>query len=255
MKKAISYTLIFIGIQIIGGAVITNLWSLIAGNSDKTAAMLITTTGVIGLLTIVIFLWTRYAEVSPTWLRTRPWTVLSWSVIAALGALIPSAWIQEQMPELPNIAEQEFGTIMGTPWGYLVIGLLAPLSEEIVLRGAILKELLKSEKLSTWTAIALSALFFALVHMNPAQMPHAFLIGLLLGWMYYRTGSILPGVAYHWANNSVAYVMYALYPDPDMKLIDIFKGSEQHVYVALGFSLLILLPALYQLHLWMRRAE
>lgn len=255
MKKAISYTLIFIGIQIIGGAVITNLWSLIAGNSDKTAAMLITTTGVIGLLTIVIFLWTRYAEVSPTWLRTRPWTVLSWSVIAALGALIPSAWIQEQMPELPNIAEQEFGTIMGTPWGYLVIGLLAPLSEEIVLRGAILKELLKSEKLSTWTAIAISALFFALVHMNPAQMPHAFLIGLLLGWMYYRTGSILPGVAYHWANNSVAYVMYALYPDPDMKLIDIFKGSEQHVYMALGFSLLILLPALYQLHLWMRRAE
>ena len=255
MKKAISYTLIFIGIQIIGGAVITNLWSLITGNSDKTAAMLITTTGVIGLLTIVIFLWTRYAEVSPTWLRTRPWTVLSWSVIAALGALIPSAWIQEQMPELPNFAEQEFGTIMGTPWGYLVIGLLAPLSEEIVLRGAILKELLKSEKLSTWTAIAISALLFALVHMNPAQMPHAFLIGLLLGWMYYRTGSILPGVAYHWANNSVAYVMYALYPDPDMKLIDIFKGSEQHVYMALGFSLLILLPALYQLHLWMRRAE
>lgn len=255
MKKAFSYLFIFIGLQLVGGAIITTLWSLIAGNSDKTAAMLITTTGVIGLLTIVIFLWTRYAEVSPTWLRTRPWTVLSWSVIAALGALIPSAWIQEQMPELPNFAEQEFGTIMGTPWAYLVIGLLAPLSEEIVLRGAILKELLKSEKLSTWTAIAISALFFALVHMNPAQMPHAFLIGLLLGWMYYRTGSILPGVAYHWANNSVAYVMYALYPDPDMKLIDIFKGSEQHVYMALGFSLLILLPALYQLHLWMRRAE
>lgn len=255
MKKAFSYLFIFIGLQLVGGAIITTLWSLIAGNSDKTAAMLITTTGVIGLLTIVIFLWTRYAEVSPTWLRIRPWTVLSWSVIAALGALIPSAWIQEQMPELPNFAEQEFGTIMGTPWGYLVIGLLAPLSEEIVLRGAILKELLKSEKLSTWTAIAISALLFALVHMNPAQMPHAFLIGLLLGWMYYRTGSILPGVAYHWANNSVAYVMYALYPDPDMKLIDIFKGSEQHVYMALGFSLLILLPALYQLHLWMRRAE
>jgi membrane protease YdiL (CAAX protease family) len=73
--------------------------------------------------------------------------------------------------------------------------------------------------------------------------------------MYYRTGSILPGVAYHWANNSVAYVIYALYPDPDMKLIDVFKGSQLHVYMALGFSLLILLPALYQLHLWMRPAK
>ena len=228
---------------------------MITGNSDKTAAMLITTTGVVAVITISIFLWARYAEVSPKWLRTRPWTVLAWSVVAAMGALVPSIWIQEQMPELPNFAEQEFSTILGTPWGYLTIGLLAPLSEEIVLRGAILKELLKSEKLSVWTAITISALMFALIHMNPAQMPHAFLIGLLLGWMYWRTGSILPGVAYHWANNSIAFVMYAFYPNPDMKLIDLFKGSELHVYMALGFSLLILLPALFQLNLWMRRAE
>ena len=157
------------------------------------------------------------------------------------------------MPELPNWAENEFDMLLSDRWGYLTIGLLAPLSEEIVFRGAILRALLS--RFSPVVAIIISALFFMLIHMNPAQMPHAFLIGLLLGWMYWRTGSILPGVAYHWANNSVAYVMYALYPDPDMKLIDIFKGSEQHVYMALGFSLLILLPALYQLHLWMRRAE
>ena len=255
MKKALSYLLIFIGLQLVGGAIMTTLWSLIAGNSDKTAAMLITTTGVIGVVTIVIFLWTRYTVVSPTWLRTRPWMVLTWSVVASMGALIPSIWIQEQMPELPNFAEQEFSTIMATPWGYLVIGLLAPLSEEIVMRGAILKELLKSEKLGVWPAITISALMFALIHMNPAQMPHAFLIGLLLGWMYYRTGSILPGVAYHWANNSAAFVMFAFYPDPDIKLVEIFKGSELHVYMAIGFSLLIFLPALYQLHLWMRRAS
>ena len=255
MKKALSYLLIFIGLQIVGGGIITALWNVITGNSDKTAAMLITTTGVVAVITISIFLWAHYAEVSPKWLRTRPWTVLAWSVVAAMGALVPSIWIQEQMPELPNFAEQEFSTILGTPWGYLTIGLLAPLSEEIVLRGAILKELLKSEKLSVWTAITISALMFALIHMNPAQMPHAFLIGLLLGWMYWRTGSILPGVAYHWANNSIAFVMYAFYPNSDMKLIDLFKGSEMHVYMALGFSLLILLPALFQLNLWMRRAE
>ena len=255
MKKALSYLLIFIGLQLVGGAIMTTLWNVIAGSSDQTAAKLITTTGVIGVVTIVIFLWTRYAELSPKWLRTRPWAVLAWSVVASMGALIPSIWIQEQMPELPNFAEQEFGTIMATPWGYLVIGLLAPLSEEIVMRGAILKELLKSEKLGLWPAITISALMFALIHMNPAQMPHAFLIGLLLGWMYWRTGSILPGVAYHWANNSIAFVMFAFYPDPDMKLVDMFKGSELHVYMALGFSLLILLPALFQLHLWMRRAE
>ena len=254
-KEAIRYLLFFIAIQLIGGTIIQTIWTIITGSVDKTAPMLITTTAVVGVLTIIIFLWARYALVSPSWLRTRPWTVLTWSVVAALGALIPSAWIQEQMPELPNLVENEFDTIMGTPWGYLVIGLLAPLSEEIVLRGAVLRQLLCSSRLSTWGAITLSAVFFALIHMNPAQMPHAFAIGLLLGWMYWRTGSILPGVAYHWANNSVAFVLYAIYPNPDIKLIDVFQGSQLHVYMALFFSMLIFLPALYQLHVWMRRAE
>jgi hypothetical protein len=49
--------------------------------------------------------------------------------------------------------------------------------------------------------------------------------------------------------------MYNLFPNPDIKLVDLFQGSQPHVLMALGFSLLILLPALYQLHLWMKRAE
>lgn len=262
MKKAIIYLIEFIAIQLIVGFIVTLVWQLITKSEDKTTGMLITTTVATGVVSIVIFLLTRWAEVSPNWIRTRPWLVLIWSVIAAMGALIPSAWLQEQMPELPNFVENEFDMILTNRWGYLAIGLLAPLSEEIVLRGAVLRSLLskplfanRSERFNIWTAISISALFFALIHFNPAQMPHAFVIGLLLGWMYWRTGSILPGVAYHWANNSIAYIIYNIYPDPDMKLIDVFKGSELHVLMAVGFSMLILLPAIYQLHLWMRRAE
>jgi hypothetical protein len=62
-------------------------------------------------------------------------------------------------------------------------------------------------------------------------------------------------MAYHWANNSIAYIVYRTYPDPDIKLVDIFKGSETHVYMAVLFSLLIFIPAIYQLHLRMKRAE
>ena len=260
MKKAIIYLIEFIAIQLIVGFIVTMVWKLITKSEDTTTAMIITSTVATGVVTIVIFLLARWAEVSPHWLRTRPWMVLTWSVIAALGALIPSAWLQEQIPELPNLVENEFDMILSNRWGYLAIGLLAPLSEEIVLRGAVLRSLLnkpllagRSERVNAWTAIAISALFFALIHFNPAQMPHAFTIGLLLGWMYWRTGSILPGVAYHWANNSMAYLIYNIYPDPDIKLVDVFKGSEQHVLMAVGFSLLILVPAIYQLNLWMKR--
>ena len=260
MKKAIIYLIEFIAIQLIVGFIVTMVWQLVTKSKDTTTAMIITTTVATGVVTILVFLLTRWAEVSPNWIRTRPWLVLAWSVIAAMGALIPSIWLQEQMPELPNWLGNEFDMILTDRWGYLAIGLLAPLSEEIVLRGAVLRSLLskpllagRSERVNAWTAIAISAVFFALVHFNPAQMPHAFVIGLLLGWMYWRTGSILPGVAYHWANNSIAYILYNIYPNPDIKLIDIFKGSEQHVLMAVGFSLLILIPAIYQLHLWMRR--
>lgn len=262
MKKAIIYLIEFIAIQLIVGFIVATVWKLISKSEDTTTGLLITTTVATGVVTIVLFLVARWAEVSPNWIRTRPWMVLTWSVIAALGALIPSAWLQEQMPELPNWVENEFDMILSNRWGYLAIGLLAPLSEEIVLRGAVLRSLLskpllagRSERVNAWTAIVISAVFFALVHMNPAQMPHAFVIGLLLGWMYWRTGSILPGVAYHWANNSMAYIIYNVYPDPDIKLVDVFKGSELHVLMAVGFSLLILVPAIYQLNMWMKRAE
>ena len=254
MKKAISYLFIFLGIYILLGAIVTMVWEFVTGSTDLVTGKLITTTAVTSVVVIAVFLLTRWAEVSPKWIRTRPWMVLFWSVVAALGALIPSAWVQEQMPELPNIVEQEFDMILQNRWGYLTIGLLAPLSEEIVFRGAILKSLLNSSRLPVWGAIALSALMFSLIHMNPAQMPHAFVIGLLLGWMYWRTGSILPGMAYHWANNSAAYVIYNIYPDSDIMLSDVF-GSTSRVLMAVGFSLLILLPALYQLNLWMKRAE
>ena len=188
MKKALSYLFIFIGIQLLGGAAIPPIWYYATGSLDKTMGLLLTMSVITSIITMAVFLYWHWTEVSPRWLRTRPWMVLFWSVIAALGALIPSIWMQEQMPELPNLMQTEFGMMLSNRWGYLVIGLLAPFTEEMVFRGAILRKLLDSY--SPWKAIALSAFFFSLIHMNPVQMPHAFLIGLLLGWMYWRTGSI-----------------------------------------------------------------
>ena len=255
MKKAIIYTLVYFAIQQIASFIVLGVMMLIEGKTvQMTAPIIIVSMALAAAVTLGLFLSLKWAEVSRSWMQTRPWVVLVWCCVAALGSIIPSVWLQEQMPELPNWLEQQFDMIMKDRWGYFAIGILAPVAEELVFRGAVLRALLSWSK-NHWGMIALSALIFALVHGNPAQMPHAFLIGLLLGWMYWRTGSIIPGVAFHWANNSIAYLIYNIYPNPDIKLIDIFKGSEQHVLMAIGFSLLILMPAIYQLHLWMKRAE
>jgi membrane protease YdiL (CAAX protease family) len=101
--------------------------------------------------------------------------------------------------------------------------------------------------------IFLSALLFALAHMNPAQFLHPLLIGILLGWLYERTGSIIPGIVYHWANNTVAYILSRAYQDPDISVTQIF-GDNLHMLMAVAFSLLIFIPAIYQLNLQMKKS-
>ena len=252
MKNALIYTVVFAAIQIMVSYIVQGIWMLVMGKGSMMSATgMIITMGAFSVITMAVFLMAKWSEVSRHWVRTRPWFVLFWCVMAALGALIPSTFLQEQMPALPNVVEEEFEMLMKDRWGYLVIGLFAPLVEELVFRGAVLRELLRWKR-NPWIGIAISAVLFAIIHMNPAQMPHAFLIGLLLGWMYYRTDSIVPGVVYHWVNNTVAYVLYNFYPDPNLTLLDLF-GSQQRVLMALGFSLCIFLPALFQLNLRLKK--
>jgi hypothetical protein len=151
------------------------------------------------------------------------------------------------------LAEDAFTQLMSTRWGYFALGLFAPVAEEFVFRGAILRSLLQGN-MKPWTAIAVSALIFALAHFNPAQLPHALLIGMLLGWMYWRTGSIIPGITYHWVNNTIAYVVSNLYPGADTDhLSDFFGGNTSYMLLSILFSLCILLPALFQLQLRMKK--
>ena len=255
MKKAIVYLLIFLGIQMLAGGIVMLIFDLakIGEGSSFDSTKIIVSTAISDVIILVVFLYARWAEVSRHWVRTRPWSVLFWCVLAALGALLPSSYLQEEViPELPNIVEMEFEALFNDRLGYFVIGLSGPLVEELVFRGAILRALLRWRS-NPWIGIVISAVFFSLSHMNPAQMPHAFLIGILLGWMYYRTDSIVSGVVYHWVNNTVAYVFSVFYQNPDMELIELFEGNQRSELLAVLFSLCILIPSIVQLNLRMKK--
>ena len=147
-----------------------------------------------------------------------------------------------------------FESLVKEPWGYVAVGILAPLAEEIVFRGAILRTLLGMvSKKNHWVAIMISAALFGAVHGNAAQLVNALLMGLLLGWMYYRTKSLVPGILMHWVNNTMAYVLSNLLPQSDGKLIDLFHGDEKTLYYAVGFSLCILIPSFVQMVLRLAR--
>ncbi len=253
MKKALFYVVMFLFIQL----VVTSAFSLgakIAGMPKVTPVMYIVMFSVFNLIVIAVFAWLKWTPVNRKYMRSRPWAVLFWVVVAALGAILPSLGLQELLPDMPNTIEKELEDMISSRWGYFAVGLFAPIGEEFVFRGAALRSLLESVK-KPWVAIVLSALLFSLAHFNPAQMLHAFLVGLLLGWMYWRTGSIIPGIVYHWVNNSVAYVAANLLPGKSDSLTEIFGGNQQSMLLSILFSLCILLPALFQLHLRMRKAS
>lgn len=208
------------------------------------------------VLTIVLFLRLRWTPVGRDYLRSRPWTALVWTGVATLGTIIPSIWLNEQLSlDMPEHVEHLLVDIMRQPLGYLFIGILAPVAEEVVFRGAVLRSLLTvMEGRWRWGAIAVSAVIFGAVHGNESQFLHAVLTGVLLGWMYERTRGIVPGLVCHWVNNSLAFLATNLAPGiDDMKLVDLAGGSQLRVVLWLFFSLCIFVPALYQMNRRLKR--
>lgn len=208
------------------------------------------------VITLVVFLKTKWTPISRNYLLSKPWLTLLWVALFALGAMIPLEFVYEHIGlEMDETTGRIFEGLLKEPWGYVAVGILAPLTEEVVFRGAILRTLLgMMSKRNHWVAIMISAAIFGAVHGNAAQFVNALFMGLLLGWMYYRTRSLVPGILLHWVNNTMAYILTNLLPQTDGKLIDLFHGDEKTVYYAVGFSLCILIPSFLQLVARFRKA-
>ena len=238
------------------GIPLENAWKLTSAVDEQGKSSILVLSSALGaMLVIGVFLWHKWAPFSREYVRTRPWSVIFWVVFLALGTILPSEWITEKLelafPAL-RLDESEFDNLimlMKTPFGYFIVGILAPICEEMVFRGAILRSLLKGfGQKAYWWPIFFSALIFGVVHWHFLPGFHAFLIGLVIGWMYYRTNSILPGIVFHWMNNTVAFCMIKLMPQmADGKLIDLFHGDDRLMAGGLLFSLCIFIPALLQL--------
>lgn len=259
--SAVLYIILFISlfifiqsISLLGSGYVFNLLSsnekvhsVIPNNSGECIAV---SAVLSSFMTIVLFVAMRWAPVSRNYLKTRPWGVFVWAALLGLGSILPTEYLVEKINlTMPDTTRMMFEEVMKVSWGYVAIGLMVPIAEEIVFRGAIQHTLQAAlGKRYPWIAIVISALIFGFIHLNKAQGVHAFVIGLLLGWMYYRTGSILPGLVFHWVNNSVAYLMFNLLPEMnDGKLIDLFHGDDRMMYGGLFFSLCIFVPSLLQL--------
>lgn len=151
------------------------------------------------------------------------------------------------LPPVPDALKSIFeGMTQGSIWANLLcVSVFAPFFEEWLCRGMVLRGLLGNGMKPVW-AIAVSGLFFALIHMNPWQAVPAFMLGCLFGYVYYRTGSLKLTMLMHCTNNTFAVICGNIDSLKEMdSWKDVLPAGIYWVMVAAALLLVVLSVRLY----------
>lgn len=124
-------------------------------------------------------------------------TILLWGFFMLLSVVIVIEPIMQLLPDVQAPAGRGF---------YMLLALLvvAPIFEELLCRGVILEAVRR--KHGGLVACLLSSLVFGIMHIEPQAVLNAFMIGMLLGYLYLRTNSIFASIIIHFFNNVIAYL-------------------------------------------------
>lgn len=164
------------------------------------------------LLIAVLFFGKGYVKLSFGRIERRMvWPAIGMSVLIAIACFFVVCSVCSllgfdlfyQGEELER-RQQLFSGIAGA----LHVCIFGPIIEEICFRGLVLGGLLKT-RCRPWLAILISAVAFGLLHGLWAGFVSATLFGILVGWLYWRTGSIVPGIIVHATNNSLTAIDFS----------------------------------------------
>lgn len=145
-------------------------------------------------------------------LKSRTALLLVSATVAVYGmALLISFAVSTAFPE----AEKDFESIMGSATGgnpviaFLTVVILAPVAEEMAVRGIVMKSLAKYMPVTG--VIIVQAVLFGIYHMNLMQAFYVLPLALLLGYTAYHFDSIIPCICIHMLNNLMPYLFSLIY--------------------------------------------
>lgn len=200
------------------------------------------------VLIIIVFLWRRWAVLGLGHIRRNEVVKVVFLAVLVFISWFFIEYFLQGLIEVPdNMTDKEFELLTEGVAGFVYTAILAPIAEELLCRGAILGVMLKMMPRRPWIGIVVSAFIFGLLHMNPVQTVYGFFYGLLLGWLAWITGSLLPCIIIHLANNSFAMLL----PETvDKEIADMSLTTEVMFSV---ICLLILLVVLRWFHATYRK--
>ncbi len=157
--------------------------------------------------------------------------------IASVGSFIGTMW--ESFWSLPfgGVGEDELTAIltgMDPLQMFICTGLLAPIIEEFFFRKLLIDRMYKYGETIT---IFVTALLFGLFHQNFGQFFYTFGVGLVLGYLYCRTGSYLHVTALHMVFNCLLGVIPTLV---SLEILPLAEATENMAFDDLSALLAIL---------------
>ena len=106
--------------------------------------------------------------------------------------------------DLGKIMQPE--STLGLIFLFLAVVVMAPIGEEVVFRGFLQKSLEEQWKDVT-KAVLITSLFFAMIHFNPYWTIQIYILGVILGFLSWKTKSIIPSIILHGINNGVSFAL------------------------------------------------
>ena len=176
--------------------------------------------------------------------KVNPPLVL-WGFLLVLIAGVVIEPLLATMPEESLDALE--GAIGSGGWALLTTSVCAPILEEILFRGQVLGSC--RERFGTFWAVIISAVLFALAHFSvPQQLVNAFVVGLILGYIYVRTGSLLAVIIIHAINNGLAFVTMELVSEQaDLTLREMISSDTIYWIV---YALCVVVFVLSMVNVW-----
>lgn len=237
MKKSIILVLLYLMVQAIVAFVITTAFNVYSNNANALITNewpIIVTLLAADFVMAGILLQRGYLSHKRLWNPTNV-HCLWWTVVAGTTAIFITDAISSVASFLPNWLEGTFNNIEGNLLGIIAVAIIGPILEEMLFRGVITTELLKAYPPKK--AIITSAIIFGVFHLNPAQILVATLLGLLLGWLFYKTHSMIPGIIVHILNNSSSVFFTQTYPNAE-NFYDLLGLAPYIVCLAIAILLL-----------------
>lgn len=111
----------------------------------------------------------------------------------SIGAIRSMTGVIIDLPSVNVSGDALYGFL-----GIIEMAVMPAVVEELLFRGVIMQSL---RQFSDWFALLVSSMLFALIHPSAANLPHAFLLGCVIGYFVLRTGSLITGMVMHFCCN------------------------------------------------------